>query len=152
MFGRWKARRGAGGDTSGASAPTPSQPGPGDAWAALPPLQRALPPARPVADPSFAASLATHSDPSFQRALGHGSVVSAPGGLLLDAVRVLPDRPSGAPLPAMRLPVAAGPDGTVLPDTGTEPAPASGLPRAAAPQVGGTPGPTARPAAGAALP
>ncbi|MGW7310826.1 hypothetical protein ACWGI1_35380, partial [Streptomyces sp. NPDC054835] len=106
MFGRWKSRRGGSGDTSPAPEAAPRT-GPGDAWAALPPVQRVLAPPQRVADPSFSTALATHADPSFQRELGHGRTPSAPSGLLLDAVRVLPDRPTGTELPAVRLPVTA---------------------------------------------
>ncbi|MFE6856661.1 hypothetical protein ACFVDH_38445, partial [Streptomyces sp. NPDC057674] len=89
----------------------------GDAWRALPPVQRVLAAGpRTVAEHGFSTSLATHWNPSFQSDLGHGAVPDAPGGVMLDAVRAVPLPVPGEPasaghsgtaeLPGLRLPVA----------------------------------------------
>ncbi|MER7914297.1 hypothetical protein ABTY23_31975, partial [Streptomyces sp. NPDC096068] len=98
MFERWRSRR-----PRAVAETTEAVRAPGDAWRSLPPVQRVLDAPRPVAEPGFAASLATHWNPSFQTGLGHGALPDAPTGLLLDALR-----PAPAPnteLPGRRLPV-----------------------------------------------
>ncbi|MFE0779031.1 hypothetical protein ACFW3E_39040, partial [Streptomyces sp. NPDC058861] len=104
---------------------------PGDAWRTMPPVRRVLGAPRTVAEHGFAASLATHWDPSFRTALGHGALPDAPAGVLLDAARPVP--PSNGEPPGLRLPVAGGAGGTAAPR------PADGLGGTAAPRTAAAP-------------
>lgn len=116
MFEKWRTARTARGAESGGReesvASVAPAAAPGDAWRALPPVQRVLDAGpRTIAEHGFSTSLATHWNPSFQSDLGHGAVPDAPGGVMLDAVRPVPvresaGRPEGAELPGLRLPVA----------------------------------------------
>ncbi|MFC8886682.1 hypothetical protein ACFT56_31165, partial [Streptomyces cinereoruber] len=98
----------------------------GDAWRSLPPVQRVVDAPRTVAERGFAASLATHWNPSFRTDLGHGALPDAPAGVFLDAVRPVP--PSSTELPGLRLPTTGRTDpagaeevrgGTAASGTGT---------------------------------
>ncbi|MFD9247201.1 hypothetical protein ACFV0D_35825, partial [Streptomyces sp. NPDC059556] len=106
MFEKWRTARtrnaqhardaesGGREESSASVAPAAS----GDAWRALPPVQRVLAAGpRTVAEYGFSTSLATHWNPSFQSDLGHGAVPDAPGGVLLDAVRAVPLPVPGEP-------------------------------------------------------
>ncbi|MET8509415.1 hypothetical protein ABZV60_33050, partial [Streptomyces sp. NPDC004787] len=110
MFDRWRGRRKHPAprtheETVTSPAPQAAPSASGTAWQALPPVQRVLAPPTPIAEHGFAASLATHWDPSFHSHLGHGAVPDAPAGLLLDAVRpVPPSSTTAAELPGVRLP------------------------------------------------
>lgn len=133
MFEKWRAARSSrGGDSAGpeeSAAPVAPATASGDAWRALPPVQRVLDGGpRTIAEYGFSSFLATHWNPSFQSDLGHGAVPDAPGGVMLDAVRAVPApvpvQKSAAPsrpaeLPGLRLPVAAS-------GTGTGPGPGPG--------------------------
>ncbi|MEU4279929.1 hypothetical protein AB0F57_34210, partial [Streptomyces tanashiensis] len=110
MFEKWRGRKAAdAGAPARDAAPVAPATATGDAWLGLPPVRRVLDGApRTITEHGFAASLATHWNPSFQSDLGHGAVPDAPGGVLLDAVRTVrePAGPPAAELPGLRLPVA----------------------------------------------
>ncbi|MBD0717001.1 hypothetical protein BU196_24270, partial [Streptomyces sp. CBMA370] len=144
MFEKWRTARAARGSEARGEAPArteaPATPvAPGDAWRALPPVQRVLDGPRTVAEHGFASSLATHWNPSFQRDLGHGAVPDAPGGVLLDAVRpVTGPTTTSTELPGLRLPVAGR--GATPPEPSASPVRASGAGPAVGPARAGAAG------------
>ncbi len=158
MFEKWRTARtrstrgaesGVREESSASVAPSASS---GDAWRALPPVQRVLAAGpRTVAEYGFSASLATHWNPSFQSDLGHGAVPDAPGGVMLDAVRAVPSpvgrepagRSEGTELPGLRLPLAGA--------AGSGPGAAPAVQRVPATPPVGRPAPTPRPVRGEAV-